>query len=50
MSKGREIAICCCILTRFFPVFPLDPLKTSENVWFSDVFMAIKRKQWEGID
>ena len=35
MSKGREIAICCCILTRFFPVFPLDPLKTFGFLMFS---------------
>ena len=34
-------------LTLFFPMFPLIPLKTSENLWFSDVFMGIKREHWE---
>ena len=26
----------------------LTPLKTSENLWFSDVFRGIKREHWEG--
>ena len=33
-------------LTHFFPMFPFDPpLKISENLWFSDVFMGVKRDQ-----
>ena len=34
-------------LTFFFPMLPFDPLKTSESLWFSDVFKGIKREHWE---
>ena len=46
MSKGREIAICCCILTRFFPVFPLDP---SENIRKRFVFWCFHGDQKETV-
>ena len=34
-------------LTLFFPISLLIPLKTSENLWFSNVFRGIKREHWE---
>ena len=34
-------------LTLYFPMFPFDPLKISENQRFSDVFRGIKREHWE---
>ena len=38
----------CVKLTLSFPVFPFDPLKTSENQRFSDVFRGIEKKHLEG--
>ena len=35
------------VLALSFPVFPFDPLKTSENVWCSG---EIKREHWEEND
>ena len=32
-------------LTFFFPMFPFDP--TENIIWFSDVFKANKREDWE---
>ena len=32
------------ILTHFFPMFPFDPPKNTENQRFSDVFRGIKRE------
>ena len=34
-------------LTHFFPMSPFDPLKTSENQRFSDVFRGTKTEHWE---
>ena len=28
-------------------MFPFDPLKVSENIWFSDVFRWTKRQHWK---
>ena len=38
----------CVKLTLSFPVFPFDPLNTSENQRFSDVFRGIEKKHLEG--
>ena len=34
-------------LTLFFPMVPFDPPKTSENLWFPNLFRGIKREHWE---
>ena len=46
MKQCLAIKITLCFdLTLFFQCFLLISLKTSENLWFSDVFMGIKREQ-----
>ena len=40
----------CNTATLYFPMIPFDPLKTSENLWFSDVFKGIKKEPWEEKD
>ena len=44
---GQYMRKVAHVLTFFFPMFPLIPLKTTENLWFSDVFRGIKREHWE---
>ena len=41
------ILLNTCKVNPVFPNFPFDPPKTSENLWFSDVFRGIKREHWE---
>ena len=47
ITKFSEQLFSETSLTLFFPMFPFDPLKTLENLWFSDVLRGTKKGNWE---
>ena len=47
VDKRNFVAFVGATLSLYFPLFPLIPLKKSENQRFSDVFRGIRREHWE---